>query len=128
MFIFWTTNAFKKTFKKGLCMTFKKKKNGWTVFSTLLRLKIVLLNLGMHQFSCSEWLIHFKKHLKRSLFIEFKENLLSHFSLRESLLKPEIDTWNLDFHQCFCNKRFFFFIKMTFKRELLHVGWRKSFE
>ena len=62
----------------------------------LPRPKIALLNLGIHQFSYSELLIHLKKHLKRSLFIEFKENPLNHFSLRESLPKPEIGIPNLD--------------------------------
>ena len=103
----WTINAFEKTFKRSLCMALKK--IDWTVFSiqTLPRPKIALLNLDIHQFSYSERLIHMKRHLKRSLFIEFKENPLSHFSFRESLPKPEIGILNLDFCQCYCGKRLF---------------------
>ena len=67
-----------------------KKNKVWFVFSIqgLPRPKIALLNVGIHQFSSSKRLIHSKMHLKRSLCIDFKENPLSHFSLRESLSKP----------------------------------------
>ena len=75
---------------------------------SLLRPKITLLNLVIHQFSCSERLIHSKKHLKTSLCIEFKENLMSYFALRESLPKPEIGISNLDLHQYSCSKRLFY--------------------
>ena len=47
----------------------------------------------------------FEKVFKRHLSIEFKENLLNYFSLRESLPKPKSVIPNLDFHQCFCSKR-----------------------
>ena len=72
-----------------------------------LRPKIALLNLGMHQFSYGEMTNSFEKASKKSLFIEFKENPLSHFSFRESLPKPEIGILNLDFCQCYCGKRLF---------------------
>ena len=67
--------------------------------------KIRLLNLDIHQFSYRERLIHSKRHLKRSLCIEFKENPLSHFSSRESLPKLKIGRPNLDQHKIFCCKR-----------------------
>ena len=72
------------------------------------RPKIALLNLGIHQFSYDERLIHSKRHLKRNLCFEFKENPLSNISLRESLPKDETGIPNLDFHQCFCSKRLFY--------------------
>ena len=56
-------------------MTFKKKKK---TFETVLFIqalpipKVALLNLGVHQFSYSELLIHLKRHLKRSLCMTFK--------------------------------------------------------
>ena len=50
----------------------------------------MLLNLGIHQFSYRERLIHSKRHLKRSFCVEFKENLLSYFLMRESLPKSKI--------------------------------------
>ena len=109
MFLSCTSNAFQKTFKKEF-MHGVLKKIVWTVFSmkALPRSKTALLNLSMHQFSYSERLIHLKKHFKRSLFIGFKENPLSHFSLRKSLPKSETDIPNLDSHQCFCCKRLFY--------------------
>ena len=73
----------------------------------LLRPKIRLLNLDIHQYPYSEWLIHSKRHLKRSLCFEFKENPLSHFSSRELLPKSEIGIPNLDFHP-FCSERQFY--------------------
>ena len=72
------------------------------------RFKIWLLNLNIHQFSYSEQPIHLKRYLKRSLCIEFKENPLSYFSSRESLLKLKIVILNLNLHQCFCSKRLFY--------------------
>ena len=106
MFLLWTSNAFEKAFKKGV-YAWLLKKIVWNVFSiqALSRPKIALLNFTIHQFSYSERLIHSKRHLKRSLCIQFKENPLSHFSMRESLPKPEICIPNLDFHQCFFSKR-----------------------
>ena len=88
-------------------MAFKKNCLNSFLMPALLRPKIVLLNLDMHQFSYNKQLIHLKKHLKRSLCIEFKENSLSHFSLRESFLKPKIGIPNLDLHQCFYSKDYF---------------------
>ena len=67
-----------------------------------------LLNLDICQFYNSERLIHSKRHLNRSLCIEFEENPLSNFSLSDSLPKPEINIPNLDCHQCFCIKRLFY--------------------
>ena len=110
MFLLWTTNVFEKAFKKELlCMAFKRKVC-WTNFSiqALPRPKNASLNLGIHQFSYSEWLIHLKRHLTGSLYIEFKENSLSYFSLRESHPKPKIGMPNWDSHQCFCSKRLFY--------------------
>ena len=61
--------------------------------------------MGIHQFSYNERLIHSKRHLKRNLCFDFKENPLSNISLWESLPKDETGISNLDFHQFFCNKR-----------------------
>ena len=81
-----------------------------TVFSiqVLSKSKIRLLNLDIHQFSYGKRLINSKRHLKRSLCLEFKEIPLRHFSLRESLLKLKIGIPNLDFRQCLCSKRLFY--------------------
>ena len=70
--------------------------------------KVELLNLDIHQFSYNERLIHSKWHLRRSLCIEFKENPMSHFLLKETLPKPKIGLPNLGFHQFFrsINDRF----------------------
>ena len=82
----------------------------WIVFSmrTLWRPKIALLNLDMHQFSYSDRLIHLKKHLKRSLFTEFRVNPMSHFSSMESLPKREIGIPNVDFYHYLCSKQLIF--------------------
>ena len=103
----WMTNALQKTFKKEFMH--RVKKIVWTVFSmqVLSRPKIALLNLSIHKFSYSERIVYLKSYLKRSSF-KFKENYLSHFSLKESLLKPKTGKPNLDFHQCFCYKRLFY--------------------
>ena len=66
------------------------------------------INLGINQFSYSERLIHSKRHLKSCLCVEFKENLLSLFSWKESLPKPGIGISNFNFHQCFCCKQLFY--------------------
>ena len=71
----------------------------------LPRPKIRLQNLDIHQFSYSERLIHSKRHLKRSLFNELKENIESQFLLKESFPKPKIGLSNLDFYL------FFFVVK-----------------
>ena len=72
------------------------------------RPKIASLNLGIHQFSYCKRLNYSERQLKGSLCVEFKENLLSYFSLTESLPKPEIGMPNLDFNQFFCSKRLFY--------------------
>ena len=115
------TNEFENISKRVFCIAFKKKKrNIQTDFliQALLRSKIGLLNLDIHKFSYTEWLIHSKRHLKISFSIKFKENPLSYFSLRESLLKPKIGKSNLDFHQCFCNK-WLFYQKRHLKRNCM---------
>ena len=59
--------------KKGLM--YSNRMTSITIFAiyVLKRPKIGLPNLFFHQFSYSERLIHSKRHLKRSLCIEFKE-------------------------------------------------------
>ena len=75
----------------------------------LPRTKIGLPNLDFHQFSCDEGLIHSKRHLKRSLYIEFEENCLSRFLLKESLPELKFCVSNSDFRQFSCSKWLLYF-------------------
>ena len=92
----------KKDLNGNLCV--EHKKIAWGFFSkhALPRPKMGLLNLDIHQYSYSEWLIHSKRHPKRSLYIEFEEYRLSHILLRESLPKPKIGLPHLNFHNFIC--------------------------
>ena len=48
---------------------------------SLMKPKTGLPNFNFYQFFYDERLSHWKRHLKRNLCIEFKENHLSHISL-----------------------------------------------
>ena len=107
------TDTFEKT--SEVVFLWHLKKIVRAVFSrhALPKTKIGLPNLDTYQFFYCERLIQSKRHLKRSLCIEFNENCLSHFLLREPLPKPKNGLTNLNFHKFFCNKYYIYIQKYS---------------